>query len=117
CQCGCRVFSLEVDETVGEACWFCQACDAVPLLRDSATDGPSDGSPEYEAVDCVCPCGQSRFEIVVGVTLYGHSDTARTAYIGCRCVACGLLGSYASWSRVDLLSPRFFASMKNRLRG
>src|ERR1700722_15394576 len=81
CDCGCRVFSLGVDETVGEACWFCQACNAGYLLHDGAPDDNYDGSPD--AVDCVCPCGQSEFEIVVGVTLYGSSDMARTAYIGC----------------------------------
>jgi hypothetical protein len=112
CQCGCRVFSLDVDETVGEAWWFCQACDAVYLLHGVATDGPYEGSPEYEAVDCVCTCAQSKFEIVVGVTLYGEGGTARTAYIGCRCVACGRVACYASWPRVDMPYSRFFDTMK-----
>jgi hypothetical protein len=116
CQCGHQVFSLDVDEMVGEACWYCQACDAVYLFHSVETDEYYDGSPDYEAVDCICPCNQSKFEIVVGVTLYGRTDTARTAYIGCRCVECGLMGCYASWPRVDMPYSRFFSNMKNRLR-
>lgn len=108
CQCGSRVFSLEVDEEVGEAWWFCQACNAVYQLRDAGTEG----SPKYEAVDCVCTCDQSEFEIVVGVTLYGQSDTARTAYIGCRCVACGRIACYAEWPRVDSPYSEFFGTMQ-----
>jgi hypothetical protein len=115
CQCGQRVFTLEVDEVVGEACWFCQACEAVYLLHDAADESYA-GSPNSDPVDCVCRCEQSRFEIVVGVTLYGQTDTARTAYIGCRCVACGLMGCYASWPRVDMPYSRFFSSMRKQLR-
>jgi hypothetical protein len=108
CQCGCRVFSLEVDEEVGEA-WFCQACNAY-LLHDA--DGPDEGSTDYEAVDCVCTCDQDKLEITVGVTLYGQSETARTAYVGCKCVACGRIECYASWPQVDAPYPRFFDTMK-----
>ncbi len=109
CQCGCRVFSLDVDEEVGEAWWYCQACNAVYLLHDAG--GPDEGSTEYEAVDCVCTCDQDKFEIVAGVTLYGRSDMARTAYIGCRCVACGRIECYASWPRVDAPYSGFFDTM------
>lgn len=108
CQCGGRVFSLEVDEEVGEAWWFCRACDAVYQLRDPGAGG----SPGYEPVGCACTCGQSGFEIAVGVTLYGQRDTARTAYIGCRCVACGRIECYASWPRVDAPYPEFFGTMQ-----
>src|SRR4051812_12573337 len=112
CQCGCRVFSLEVDENVGEAWWFCQACKTVYLLHCVASDESYEGSPDYEAVDCVCTCDESNFEIVVGVTLYGQGDTARTAYIGCRCVACARIECYASWPRVDTPYCQFFDAMK-----
>jgi hypothetical protein len=88
----------------------------VYLLHDVATDDHYDGSPNYDPVDCVCPCGESEFEIVVGVTLYGSSDTARTAYIGCRCAACGQMGCYASWPRVDMPYSQFFSTMRKRLR-
>ena len=117
CQCGRRVFSLlEVDETHGEASWFCEACDAVYLFHSLPIDGDYRGHPDSDVVDCVCPCGQARFEIVVGVTLYGRTETARTAYVGCRCVSCGLMGCYGLWPRVDMPYSRFFSNMTNRLR-
>jgi hypothetical protein len=116
CQCGGRVFSLTVDETIGEACWFCDGCDAVYLFHSVETDEEYHGSPDSDEVDCVCPCGQDRFEIVVGASLYGRTESVRMAYIGCRCVACGLMGCYASWPRVDMPYARFFANMANRLR-
>jgi len=112
CQCGGRVYSLEVDEAVGEAWWFCRACNAAYLLHDAAAGESYEGSSEYEAVDCACTCNQSGFEIVVGVTLYGQSDTARTAYLGCRCVACGRIECYASWPRVDAPYSGFFDTMR-----
>jgi hypothetical protein len=116
CQCGCWVFSLEVDENVGEAWWFCQTCNAVYLLHDVASKEAYEGSPDYEAVDCVCMCDQSKFQIVVGVTLYGQGDTARTTYIGCRCAACGRIECYASWPRVDMPYSRFFDTMRQPRR-
>jgi hypothetical protein len=109
CQCGGRVFSVEVDEKLGEAWWFCRACNSVYRLHDP---GRSDDSPDYEAIDCICTCNQSGFEVVVGVTVYGKSDTARTAYIGCRCVACGRIECYASWPRIDAPYSAFFDTMK-----
>ena len=83
---------------------------SVNRLHDS--DDFLESSPDYSAVDCVCTCERDKFEIVVGVTLYGKSDTARIAYIGCKCVACGRVECYASWPRVDAPSQRFFGTMK-----
>ena len=110
CVCGCRVFSLEADEQVGEAWWFCQACSAAYQLQDPG--GPEDSGAGYAAVDCVCTCGKDKFEIAVGVTLYGQSDTARTAYIGCRCVECGRVECYATWPRIDATYSDFFGTMR-----
>ncbi|WP_020475691.1 hypothetical protein [Zavarzinella formosa] len=108
CECEGRVFSVEVDEEVGEAWWFCRACNAAYQLRDPGADGDA----EYAAVDCVCTCDEAGFEVVAGVTLYGRSETARTAYLGCRCVACGRIECYASWPRVDAPYPAFFDMMR-----
>jgi hypothetical protein len=116
CQCGCRVFALEVDETVGEACWVCEECGAVYLLHAVGTDEPYVGSPNYMPIDCQCTCGEAAFEIVVGVTLNGQDEMVQRAYLGGRCRACGLVACYASWPRVEMPNPRFFANMKNRLR-
>lgn len=109
CRCGCTVFALELDEDVGEAAWLCDACRMLYLLSDSGRD---QASPQYEGVDCVCTCGNDRLEIVVGVTLYGDKDDfARTAYLGCRCVACNRIACYGSWPRVDHFAAQYFANM------
>lgn len=108
CRCGSGVFRVEVDEEVGEAWWLCRACDAAYQLCDPGTGGSAD----YDAVDCECTCGESGFEVVASVTLYGEGDTARTAYLGCRCAACGRVECYASWPRVDAPYSEFFDTMR-----
>jgi len=115
CQCGGRVFSLAVDEVVGEACWICEECESAYLLHDVEGQVNYEGSREADLEDCVCSCHAEQFEVAVGVTLYGDSETARTAYIGCGCTTCGCIACYGSWPRVDLSFTEFFSNMKNCL--
>ena len=56
CDCGGRVFSLQIDEEYGEAAWFCKACDAQYLFHDRAIDGYYEGNPEADTECCGCPC-------------------------------------------------------------
>ena len=37
------------------------------------------------------------FEISTGAAFYTDSTDVRWFYIGCRCVACGLVGCYGDW--------------------
>jgi hypothetical protein len=110
CRCGAAVFTLLVNEDVGAAWLRCRECATAYALHDPPAR-PSAGSAEGSAEECVCTCDADEFEVVAGVTLYGQSDTARTAYIGCHCVACGHIACYASWPRVDDPYAAFFATM------
>jgi hypothetical protein len=112
CRCGAAHFALTVNEDFGAAWMRCRACDTKYALHDPDTRGATAGSAEDSADECVCTCDADEFEVVAGVTLYGHGDTARTAYVGCRCVACGRIGCYASWPRVDSPFAEFFDTMK-----
>ncbi len=117
CDCGGRVFSLQIDEEHGEAAWSCKACDAQYLFHDREIAGYYEGDPEADTECCGCPCtnrGESYFEIAVGASLYDDSEDVRWVYIGCRCVACGLTACYAAWNRVDLPYPKLFAHMGNK---
>jgi hypothetical protein len=119
CECGGRVFSLEVVEDYGEVTWFCKTCTAMYLFHDQEINGYYEGEADCEGEDCLCPCDQRRtsyFEITVGAALYEDSEDVRWLYIGCRCVACGLTACYADWNRVDLPYPRLFANMNNKLK-
>jgi len=111
CRCGSAVFRVAVNEDVGAAWLYCTACDTSYSLHDVNARGTSAGSAEDSAEECVCTCDADEFAVVAGVTLYGQSDTARTAYIGCHCVACGRIACYASWPRVDDPHAAFFTTM------
>lgn len=112
CRCGAAHFALTVNEDFGAAWLFCCACETGYALHDPDTRGSAVDSAEDSADECVCTCDADEFEVVAGVTLYGQSDTARTAYVGCRCVACGRIAYYASWPRVDAPHAEFFETMK-----
>jgi hypothetical protein len=97
CRCGCQQFKLFTDEDAGIAVRKCVGCQSEHLMGDSAefADGAEVGQHE-------CLCGTEVFQISVGIHRYREhegliSDDVRWLYIGCRCVACGLLGCYADW--------------------
>lgn len=91
CRCGGRVFRLLLDEGTA-AVRRCDACGHDHPIGDS-----EDYLDEAELEECECPCGGSRFELTVGVALYGGSDAVRWVYLGCRCPACGLTACYGDW--------------------
>lgn len=93
CQCGGKVFALNLDDTAGVACRQCVTCDAeAHPIGDSA-----EFMDESEEEECACPCGQEVFEITVGVSVYEDSEDVRWLYIGCRCPGCGLTAVYGDW--------------------
>jgi hypothetical protein len=118
CVCGGRVFCLQTDEEYHIAAWFCKECDAQYVFHDRNIDGYYEGDPEADTECCGCPCtprGNSYFEITVGACLYEGSDDVRRVYIGCRCVSCGLTGSYSDWNRVDLPYQKLFSHITNKV--
>ncbi len=93
CRCKSTLFRLQIDDEQGAAVRICTQCEKEHPIGDSA---------EYldvaELGKCDCVCGEDRFEITVGVSLYDDSQDVRWVYIGCRCPACGLTGNYGDWS-------------------
>ncbi len=92
CECGGRRFRLAVDDAEGAAVRTCADCNRSHPMGDSA-DYLEGASLE----ECECPCGKDAFEITAAVSLYRGSDDVRWIYLGCRCVACGLVAVYADW--------------------
>lgn len=92
CRCGSRRFRLDLDETEGVAVRTCEGCgDAHPI-------GDSDEFlDDADPARCECTCGDDRFEIAAGVSLYEGSEDVRWVYLGCRCPACGLTACYGDW--------------------
>jgi hypothetical protein len=113
CDCGGKVFSVQIDDEYHEAAWFCRDCDAQYLFHTRNIDGFYEGDPEADTECCNCPCtdrGGSYFEITVGASLYEPSDVVRWVYIGCRCVACRRTGYLAEWHRVEIPYPKLFGT-------
>lgn len=92
CACGGRIFRLFVDDVEGAAVRKCEACKTKHPIGDSAEflSGAS-------LSKCECVCGAYSFEITVGLALYEDSEDVRWIYVGCRCPACHLMGSYGDW--------------------
>jgi hypothetical protein len=91
CECGGRVFRLEVDDEEGCARRTCTSCGHAAFIADSAEYwDEADGGPAE------CPCGNGPFELGVAFSLREDGDV-RWISIGGRCVSCGVLGAYADW--------------------
>lgn len=125
CECGGTVFSVLLDDECQEAAWFCRACDAQYLFHTRRVADPYEGDPDADSEYCHCHCaerdglvtGGSYFELAVGVTLYDGSDDVDWAYLGCRCVTCGIVGYLAEWHRIEYSYSELFAHLQNRLAG
>lgn len=92
CVCGNRTFRLQLDEESGVALRTCATCEHVHAIGDSA-----EFLDEAEPQERECVCEGDVFEITVGVALYEGSRDVKWLYLGCRCVACGLVGVYGDW--------------------
>ena len=92
CECGGATFRLLADDIEGAAVRRCTDCQHEHTIGDSA---------RYlvgaELEQCECPCGDDRFQLVVGVSHYPGSTDVRWAYLGARCSECSLVGCYADW--------------------
>lgn len=91
CECGVSVFGLEIDDEQGCARRTCRACGRAVFIADSA-----DYWEEAEPGEAACPCGEESFEVGVAFSLREDGDV-RWISVGGRCVACGVLGTYADW--------------------
>lgn len=92
CICGNKTFVLFLDDDEGAAVRVCLACEIRHFISDS-----EDYAEDAKLEQCECPCGKGDFEITAGVALYGESDDVKWLYLGCRCVACGLVACYGDW--------------------
>lgn len=93
CKCGGTTFRLAIDDNEGAAVRTCTRCEKEHPIGDSA-----EYLDDAELGECACDCGEERFEITVGVSLYEDSNDVRWVYIGCRCPACGLTSNYGDWA-------------------
>jgi hypothetical protein len=92
CTCGSEEFRLDCDDDEGTARRTCSRCKQEHFICDS--EEYWDGA---EPDQCICICEKSIFNIMVAFALYPESDDVKWMYIGCRCVACGILGCYGDW--------------------
>ena len=92
CVCGNRHFTVEIDDAEGAAIRHCRSCEKKHPIGDS-----EEFLADAELEECSCLCKNDIFEITVGVSLYDHSEDVHWLYLGCRCIECGLLGSYGDW--------------------
>ena len=92
-ECGCRVFTVVMNEEQGVAARTCTSCGAEHGIADS--DNYFDDVDEVEELECTCDC--NRFEVMAAVSLYADSEDVRWFYLGCECVECGLSGVYGDW--------------------
>jgi hypothetical protein len=102
CRCKNKVFQVDFDEEPQYLERYCTKCERdVVMFADEFADVPDDPDEEEPNPDLLeCICGKDHFE-VIGVTAPFTTDpddnSARTFYLGLRCVACGCLGCYTSW--------------------
>jgi hypothetical protein len=94
CTCGEQAFRLAADADEGCASVACMACGASRFLLDSESVWG-----EADPVDWTCiECGEVACNVGVGLARYADdARAARWAYVGCRCVRCGILGCFAEW--------------------
>jgi hypothetical protein len=91
CECGNRVFGLELDDDEGCARRTCTSCGRSAFIADGA-----DYWDEAEPGEAKCPCGQEAFELDVAFALRDDGDV-RWITVGPRGIACGVLGAYVDW--------------------
>lgn len=97
CACENDTFHFGTNEQEGFAIRLCSRCETEHPMGDS-----DQFSEEPEFGTHVCVCDAELFQITAGVHRYRNEDETlspdvKWLYLGCRCVACGLVGNYADW--------------------
>jgi len=100
-QCNSEIFSFRIDVEEGAIEVACVECSHTVLLLDS-----EDYWEVCEPKNAKCPgCNKNHFNIAVGFIhrkkagfFNRKNNDVKWIYIGNRCIACGLLGSYGDWS-------------------
>jgi hypothetical protein len=102
--CGGTLFGLKVDDDEGCAERCCRGCGEREFIADSE-EYWEDATPG----DAACPCGAEDFQVAVGFSLIESGEVSWIS-VGCRCVACGVLGVYVDW-KVDYEPSRHLLDM------
>jgi hypothetical protein len=98
CACGSEVFKIEASVGDAVARRTCSRCGRVHFMLDSG-ELWDNTEEEPELLECV-ECGSTEANVGVGFSLYQEGEVSgeiHWVYIGHRCAACGLLGSFADW--------------------
>ena len=91
CTCGSTTFHLEADREAGCARRVCVACSSSAFIADSA-----EVWAEAEPEQVRCPCGGRQLELGVAFSKRLNGEV-RWVTVGQRCLACGVLASFADW--------------------
>jgi hypothetical protein len=91
-SCGSSIFFIEVNRENEWARVTCVTCGEILFIADSQEEWQEDSTSE----PVVCPCGGDEFEVVVGFSLRDVGEV-RWISVGCRCIACGILGVCIEW--------------------
>lgn len=103
CACGNGRFRLLLERENELARTECVSCGALTFVADS--DAHWDEA-EAEIESLSCSCGGDVYEVGLGLCVR-QGRWVRWGSLGCRCVACGLLGSPIDWkSDLDLTDLR-----------
>lgn len=92
CPCGASIFRIEVNQEYEWARLTCVTCGQYLFVADSEENW--EDNPSSDPV--LCPCGDDRFEVVVGFSLRGD-DEVRWITVGYRCAVCSILGVCIEW--------------------
>jgi hypothetical protein len=91
-HCASDRFSARFDGDEGAIEAKCVSCGEARLLLDSA-----DYWDECDPEEAVCPtCSAKEYNLAVGF-VYRDNGDVKWVYVGCRCVECGVLGSFLDW--------------------
>jgi len=93
-----KVFKLEASVGDAAARRTCSRCERTHFMLDSEKCWDNT-EEEPQLLECT-KCGSTETNVGVGFSLYQEGQVkgeVHWLYIGYRCTACGLLGSFADW--------------------
>lgn len=98
CPCGSGAFVVDYDPDSQFLERICTGCEAEVVMFEHEYSTPKKRPNDTDLLECIC--GADEFEVVGVTEPFGadRPDSARTFYLGLRCVVCGCLGCYADWN-------------------
>jgi len=112
CSCGSQVFKLEASVGDAAARRTCSRCERTHFMLDSEKCWDNT-EEEPQLLECT-KCGSTETNVGVGFSLYQEGQVkgeVHWLYIGYRCTACGLLGSFADWKVARVSVRHLFESV------